>query len=480
MSIAMVMIARDEAEQIDRCFGSFWDHVDQVVLVDTGSTDGTVEKAIAFSEGKGERDKLVIGHFEWIDDFAAARNYADSLADADWLAWCDLDDEIRNAENLRSITENVGPEVLGAIAGYEYIHDQHGNVACYLKRERLVRRGAGRWAGRVHEAQTIEGILTDVPPDIACWVHKPLPGKVDSNERNRRILTAWLEDEPDNPRVLGYLGTEELVRGEPANALPYFEKYLTLKTGWDEERAQVHRKYASALMASERHDEAIATAFDALRVVPSWPDSHLTLAEAHYALGEPEKAVHWAREVLRMGVPDTLLIINPLDYAFQPQLIIAGALGAAGQLDDAIEAAEAGLQLIPDHPGLREGLATWRSIRKREQTAQTWLAAAEMLVNHDEQLKALDLLEATVPYYAQDHPRIVALRSQLRERLAPLADAESYAQIYAAGGVEGHAGDGDRATEHAIPAELADETVRRLPRAQFLREGIRDQLAVAA
>lgn len=474
-TIGLAIIARDEEKQLPRLLASIEGAFDQVVLLDTGSEDRTVKVFEDWVAAEAERQphfRARIDSFTWRDDFAAARAAADELLDTDWNVWADCDDELRNATALRGVAAQLAPDVMGAIFGYEYIHDQHGNVACYLKRERLVRRGAGRWAGRVHEAQTIEGILTDVPPDIACWIHRPLAGKPDSNERNRRILTAWLEDEPDNPRVLGYLGTEELVRGEPANALPFFEKYLSLKTGWDEERAQVHRKYASALIAVERHDEAIATAFDALRVVPSWPDSHLTLAEAHYALGEHEKAVHWAREVLRMGIPDTLLIINPLDYVFQPQLIIAGALGAAGQLDDAIEAAEAGLQLIPDHPGLREGLATWRGVRKREQTAQTWLAAAEMLVNHDEQLKALDLLEATVPYYAQDHPRVVALRSQLRERLTPLADADAYAQIYAAGG---------HAAEAPVPDDKVVEFASRLPRAQFLREGIRDQLeAVAA
>lgn len=468
----MVMIAKDEADQIERCFGSFWDHVDEVVFVDTGSTDGTVKKAIAFAEAKGERDKLTIGHFKWRDDFAAARTYADSLAKADWLAWCDLDDELRGAQNLREVAANVEPGILGAIFGYEYIHDQHGNVACYLKRERLVRRGAGRWAGRVHEAQTIEGPLTDVGPDVACWIHRPLAGKANSNERNLRILTAWEKEEPDNARVLGYLGTEELVRGKPEDALPYFERYLKLKTGWDEERAQVHRKYAIALLAAKRYDEAIATAFDALRVVPSWPDSHLTLAEAHYALGEWQKAAHWAREVLRMGTPDTLLIVNPLDYLCQPYVILAGALGQLGDLDGAIEAAEAALQRVPSHGELQEGRQRWLAARKREHTAATWAGCAEMLIKHDEQLKALDLLEATVPYYAQDHPRIVGLRSHLRERLTPLADFDAYGRIYAEGG---HAA--EHALEDLVDRETAERFVRQLPRAQFLREGIREQVA---
>src|SRR5262245_31354097 len=74
--LALVMIARDEARCIERCLASVRAHVDEMVLLDTGSSDGTPEIARA----AGAR----VGSFAWCDDFAAARNAALELADADW------------------------------------------------------------------------------------------------------------------------------------------------------------------------------------------------------------------------------------------------------------------------------------------------------------------------------------------------------------------------------------------------------------
>jgi glycosyltransferase involved in cell wall biosynthesis len=63
-SLSMVMIARNESHNVRRCFASFWDHVDEVVLCDTGSRDGTVAEARRFAKRRREPGKLIVGHFE--------------------------------------------------------------------------------------------------------------------------------------------------------------------------------------------------------------------------------------------------------------------------------------------------------------------------------------------------------------------------------------------------------------------------------
>jgi tetratricopeptide (TPR) repeat protein len=123
-----------------------------------------------------------------------------------------------------------------------------------------------------------------------------------------------------NPRVLGYLGTEELARGKPKRAMPYFRRYLKQKSGWDEERAQIYRKLSLAYATQDRYAEAIKVALEAIEFRPAWPDSYLTLAECYHQLGQWEKAEHWAREVIQGGVPG--------DHAdHQPARLRAGARG---------------------------------------------------------------------------------------------------------------------------------------------------------
>lgn len=476
-TIGLALIAKDEEEQLPRLLGSITGAFDRVVLLDTGSEDRTVE---IFEEWAADEEAsrleggpftYEVGHFDWVDDFAAARIAADELlGDVDWTVWADCDDTVEGADKLRGLAAEAPPDVAAFVFDYDYAHDPNGNVVCLLKRERLVRRGAGRWEGRVHEAQGFDGAAVMVPPEAAKWVHHP-PEGLDSSERNLRILGTWIEEEPENPRVLGYIGTEKLIRGEHAEAIPYFERYLALKTGWDEERAQIHRKLAVCQMAGEDYEAAIGTAFAALRVIPSWPDSYLTLAEAHYHLGEFEKAIEWSRDVIERGIPDTLLIINPLDYAFSPKVLLAGSLGALGRLEEAAQIAEEALRVVPQHEGLRAGYASWSEEIIRAQTADTWCRAAKLLVGRDEQLKALRLLEDTPPYFVTDHPDVVALRSALRERIRPLLAPDEYDEHYRSGGSK---------SEDFIPDDRVDAVAGSLPRSRFLLDGVLDQLGEAA
>ena len=73
ITVSLCMIVKNEAEVLARCLESAAGLVDEIILVDTGSTDGTKEVAARFTDR--------IYEFAWEDDFAAARNYAFSLAE---------------------------------------------------------------------------------------------------------------------------------------------------------------------------------------------------------------------------------------------------------------------------------------------------------------------------------------------------------------------------------------------------------------
>ena len=67
-AITLCLIAKNEEKNLKRCIDSIYNFIDKIVLVDTGSTDSTVEIAKSY-------EKCEVYHFKWIDDFAAARNY---------------------------------------------------------------------------------------------------------------------------------------------------------------------------------------------------------------------------------------------------------------------------------------------------------------------------------------------------------------------------------------------------------------------
>ncbi|MBP5242625.1 MAG: glycosyltransferase family 2 protein [Clostridia bacterium] len=84
------MIVKNEEEVLARCLTCVKGFADQIVVVDTGSTDGTVAIAETFTDE--------VYHFTWVDNFSAARNYAFSLATCPYVMWLDADDVIEDEE----------------------------------------------------------------------------------------------------------------------------------------------------------------------------------------------------------------------------------------------------------------------------------------------------------------------------------------------------------------------------------------------
>lgn len=472
MSVGLALIAKNEAERLPALLESIEGAFDQVVLVDTGSTDKT---ARVFIDWASRQDGLAwdVGYFKWTKDFAAARAHAQAQLTTEWEVWADCDDVIVGAQNIRQLCANAPEELAAYVAGYNYAqHPETDACINYLRRERIVRKGKGRWVNRVHEAQVVEGPVQIIDKSVVEWVHRKQAYTVEEVKesearRNLDILDAWVLDEPKNTRVLAYLGTEHAARGEIDEALAWFDKYLEANPDWDEERAQVYRKIAVCHLMQNRPDAAIDCAFSAVRLMPTWTDSYITLGEAYLTKGEYHKAIEWAREALRRGEPPTMLIINPLDYTFQPRKLLAGALASVGQLDEAIKVGMEAWQLNPSDQGLGGALNEWRSAAKVEHTANSVAMLAQQLIAHDEQLKALYFLENCVPHFANEHQGVVQLRSMLRERLEWAHNPRSLLEHYEEGGSK---------PEDFLPDDKLEEVPAALPRVQFLYNGIHEQM----
>lgn len=200
----MCMIARNERENVAPCFETFWDHVDEVVLCDTGSRDGTIAAAHAFARGRGETDKLIVARFKWCDDFAAARNYAHSLATGDVHATIDLDDRLIGAEHLRDVAHRFASDSrLGAIEA-----EWRGPITVPSRRPRLWRAGT-RWVNRIQERPDFEGKLARTTRHL-YWEHT----RTRSSRRDLGIALKWVKDEPDNPTALMAVAQEAALREE--------------------------------------------------------------------------------------------------------------------------------------------------------------------------------------------------------------------------------------------------------------------------
>ena len=92
VEISLCMIVKNEEDVIGRCLECVKEVVDEIIIVDTGSTDSTVEIAKEYTNK--------IYNFEWVDDFAKARNYSFSKATKDYIMWLDADDIILEKDLL--------------------------------------------------------------------------------------------------------------------------------------------------------------------------------------------------------------------------------------------------------------------------------------------------------------------------------------------------------------------------------------------
>ena len=126
-SLSLAMIMKNEAEVIARCLDSVKDVVDEIVLVDTGSTDDTIEIAKRYTNK--------IYKFKWIDDFSAARNFSFEKCTGDFILWCfHPDTKVHTKKGLVPISKiKVGQEVLTHTGQYKkvtkiYVQDYEGTL----------------------------------------------------------------------------------------------------------------------------------------------------------------------------------------------------------------------------------------------------------------------------------------------------------------------------------------------------------------
>lgn len=156
-TISVCMIVKNEHRRLRECLECLKPIADEIIIVDTGSTDDTKEIAKAFT------DKIY--DFEWIDDFAAARNYAFSLCSCDYIYSADADETIDrgNIEQFKRLKAALLPEI--EIVQMHYINPPDINMAYNdldELRPKLFRRlRTFRWIDPIHETVQTAPLVFD-------------------------------------------------------------------------------------------------------------------------------------------------------------------------------------------------------------------------------------------------------------------------------------------------------------------------------
>jgi len=227
MTISLCMIVKNEEAVLARCLTSAKTAVDEIIIVDTGSTDATKTVAAQFTDR--------IYDFGWVDDFSAARNFSYSLATMEYQMWLDADDVLPegSAVKLRELKETVDPAADLITMKYITQFDEHGNAVFSTTRERLTRTSKKYlWQDPVHECIPLTGHVFH----SGIEVHHKRIEKNERKERNLNIYTALEQSgRPLSPRQQYYFARELKDHSQWAKAAYYFERFLDSGKGWHED-----------------------------------------------------------------------------------------------------------------------------------------------------------------------------------------------------------------------------------------------------
>ncbi|NBD26712.1 glycosyltransferase family 2 protein [Paenibacillus glycinis] len=260
-SMALVMIVRNEETNLPRCLESAVQYVDDMIIVDTGSTDKT--KQIA------ERFGARVFDYIWDDDFAAARNYALSQSTSTWNLVLDADEYITALDKAALIQALSEQACLGRITVVSLTSEQGEQNEARGYITRLLPAGV-RFVGRIHEQ-----VISDLPR-----IHVPITvlhdGYLHRNKSNRNIplLLAELKNTPNSSYINFQLAREFQGNQEFQQACEYFERAFNLLNGDERYAPNVAVHYIYALKEVERYTEALKLIQANYGWLQAFPDYH--------------------------------------------------------------------------------------------------------------------------------------------------------------------------------------------------------------
>ena len=300
MSTSLCMIVRDEESNLRLCLERVRRLVDELVVVDTGSSDGTVRVATEC----GAR----VFDFPWCDDFAAARNESLQRATGDWVLWLDADDRLdaENAAKLERVIASLGTERRAysmrcvSIGACEQRSLQTEQIRLFRRDERI------RWAYRVHEQ--ISPALRRLGHDVVgSDVEITHVGYVDAElalkkqARNLRLLDMGLALAPLDPFLLMYRGSTLLDLNRPSEAMVS----LSLCRAFAARNRSLARTVYPLLVAAYAKDGnlegAVEAAMEGRQLLPSSADLTFATAELLVRIGRLAAAEELLSTLLDAG-----------------------------------------------------------------------------------------------------------------------------------------------------------------------------------
>ena len=267
LPVSVCIIAKNEEKYIGECLRRLAVYDWEIVVVDTGSTDHTVEIARTFTSN--------VYHYDWINDFSAARNYSISKASNDYILVVDCDEYLETDDMtdylIHHLTEKITPAQAGVLNRLSPSADLSkevtsvNNVASSTVHEHIARffhRKYTHYQGTIHEqlASIHNNPLEFIPIPLTFFHagYSTTDIKKEKASRNIAMLEAELQRNGADPYILFQLGQSYFGLSDYALALPYFERAISMDVNEQEEYVQtLVESYGYCLLYLNQYHKAL-------------------------------------------------------------------------------------------------------------------------------------------------------------------------------------------------------------------------------
>ena len=291
-TLSLCMIVKNEEDYLEQCLNSVKDIVDEIIIVDTGSTDSTLEIAEKFG--------AKIYHFEWVDDFSKARNFSIEKATGEWLLLLDADEALEPKDQGKLIELiNTATQDGCNFKIYNYVGEQVSNQMTIHYAFRLLRNNHKyAFKGAIHEqimSLNNENVASKfISIDIVIYHYGYLDKivkKKNKRLRNIPIILKQVEENPQDAYHLFNLGNEYLALEDFKKAIEIYKKALTFVVHQKTFTPHLYYRLIRALFAIQDYREALEVAQQALDIYPNYTNIYFLKAMIHEKLGQYTLAI---------------------------------------------------------------------------------------------------------------------------------------------------------------------------------------------
>lgn len=341
-TITLCMIVKDEADCINACLESVKGLVSEIIIIDTGSTDQTIE----ICENHGAK----VYTYKWKNDFADARNYGLSFSTGDWILWLDADEELDASKkaNIPEILNNTNAHLL-ALPVLNYFGKTtpvDKNNVYLIYQLRLFRNHKNiTFHNRIHETPLLSLNVTDKDiKDIPVSIHhygylQEVTDKKQKGQRNIRLLEKEMSDPAHSPWIEYHLASEFYRQEKYQQAFQYVNKSILLFLQKDQKPPSLLYKLKYTILIETNSLEGAWPSIEkAILLYPDYVDLHFYMGYILYKIGNYATALQAFEKCLELGDHHTKYLVLKGTGSFKAWRYKGLCLEQLGKKNEAQEA----------------------------------------------------------------------------------------------------------------------------------------------